>query len=454
VTIVHPHGVPAHLPPRLTITLWDFSWYTQATAGEPFHDLDTAFAEAVGRGYNTVRICAMPYLLFGDHGIDTSALRFTSMGGDVGRRTRWYNVAGGAVLDGRRRLLALFEAARRHDCYVILSSWEYQQSPAFLQGREWYDALISIPPSDRHVTIARAMADLVGFVKDAGLADRIAYAELHNEVDLSRLTQVDGGDTDPYWPQRQAVADGVAVLRERHPDVLATTCYGIPPYLDMAAVPDNGQVAHFHVYVYGVLAALERWAGVRVPPPEFPTPRLRALLREDAPPFEAYAKQIEPWRLAATGVSASMFYSYDWVDTAKWDRWLYENYGDYRIAMTQALDDRLSVIARWADRHGVPAVIGEGWIGYTPLLAEFEDGPVGQGLAEHALTRCMEYGFWGVVLGSNSAPHHPGWRNVEWQRRWTSRFRSGQGMNGGPGQHAASPSGEVADGPGTGNGEV
>jgi hypothetical protein len=148
------------------------------------------------------------------------------------------------------------------------------------------------------------------------------------------------------------------------------------------------------------------------------------LLREDAPPFEEYAKQAEPWRLEATGVSASMFYTYDWVDTARWDRWLYENYGDYRVAMTYALDDRLSVLAQWAKRHHMPAVIGEGWIGYTPLHAEFEDGPVGQGIAEQALERCMAHGFWGTVLGSNSAPHHPGWRNVEWQRRWNGRLLS------------------------------
>jgi len=425
VTPSPPAGVPAHLPPRLTITLWDFTWYTRTTPGEPFHDLDAAFAEAVERGYNTVRICAMPYLLFGDHGIDTSALRLTTMGGAVGRRTRWYDVAGGAIVDGRRRLRELFEAARRHDCRVILSSWEYQQSPAFLEGPQWYDALMAIPPEQRHVTVARAMADLVQFVKDAGLADRIAYAELHNEVDLSRLTQVPGGDADPYWPQRQPVADGVELMRRRHPDILATTCYGIPPYLDIGAVPDNGQVATSTCYVYGVLAALERWAGVRVPPPEFPRPQLRSLLREDAPPFEEYAKQSEPWRLKATGVSASMFYAYDWVDTARWDRWLYENYGDYRVAMANALDDRLSVLVRWAERHRVPAVIGEGWIGYTPLEAEFEDGPVGQGIAEQGLERCIAHGFWGTVLGSNSAPHHPGWRNVDWQRRWNDRFRAG-----------------------------
>jgi sugar-binding cellulase-like protein len=411
-------STPAHLPERLTITLWDFSWYTRSAPGDAFADLDDAFAQAVARGYNTVRICAMPYLLFGDHGIDTTRLRLTGMGGEVGQQTRWYDVAGDAVLDGRQRLRSLFEAARRHDCYVILSSWEYQQSPAFLTEPSWYDALVGIEPERRHETMARAMGGLVQHLKDLGLADRIAYAELHNEVDLSRLAL----GNDPYWPQRTYVADAVELMQKQHPDVLATSCYGITPYLDMGSVPDNGQIAHFHVYIYGVLAALEEWAGVRVPPPEFPRPELLSLLRDDAPPLASYADQTEPWRLAATGVSPSMFYSYDNVDPAKWDRWLYEHYGEYKVSMRRSLDDQLGVIARWAERHDVPAVIGEGWIGYTPLLAEFEDGPVGQGIAAYAVERCADLGFWGVVLGSNSAPHHPGWANVDWQRRWNHFF--------------------------------
>ncbi|MFC7596543.1 cellulase-like family protein [Terrabacter sp. GCM10028922] len=418
----HPIGVPSHLPPRLTITLWDFSWYTMASTHEPFHDLDAAFDEAVARGYNTVRICAMPYLLFGEHGIDTTALPFASMGDGVGFGTRWYDVTGGVVLDGRRRLTDLFEAARRHDCFVVLSSWEYQQSPAFLAGREWYDALAAVPVTARHHVMATAMADLVQYLKDHDLADRIAYAELHNEVDLSRIKDVDGSDGGAYWPQRPFVSDAVELMQQRHPDVLATACYGIPPHLDMGSVPDNGQVGHFHIYVYGVLAALEQWAGVRQPPPAFPSRNLQDLMRHDAPAFEDYVKRTEPWRLEATGVSASMFYSYDWIDTARWDRWLYENYGQWREAMRQALDDRLTVLAQWSDSHSVPLVIGEGWIGYTPLHAEFEDGPVGQGLAEDAVRRCIEVGAWGTVLGSNSAPHHPGWQNVPWQQRWNREF--------------------------------
>ena len=62
-----PVRPPAHLPERLMITLWDRFWYVPTGPGEPFEDLDRAFAEAVERGYNTIRICAMPYLLFGSN---------------------------------------------------------------------------------------------------------------------------------------------------------------------------------------------------------------------------------------------------------------------------------------------------------------------------------------------------------------------------------------------------
>lgn len=414
-----PLAIPSHLPDRLTISLWDFTWFTQTTPGEPFHDLDAAFREAVERGYNTVRICAMPYLLYGNHGIDTTALRFANIGGNVGQRTRWYNAAGGAVLDGRRHLRELFEAARRHDCYVILSSWEYQQSPSFLATSAWYDALMAVPHGSRHDALADAMSRLIQDLEDHGLADRIAYAEVHNEADLSRLKP---DPDDPYWSQRDLHSAAVDRMRKAHPDILMTTCYATAPYDDMASVPDNGQVAHFHMYVYGVLRALRDWSGERLSRPPFPTPELRSLLRDDAPDVDAYTEGIEPWKVKASGQTTSMFYCHDWVDPARWDRWLYEHFHEYRESMYQALDDNLATIAAWAAERDVPAVIGEGWIGYTPLYTEFEDGPVGQGLAEHALTRAIEHGYWGVVLGSNSAPHHPGWRDVAWQQKWNARL--------------------------------
>jgi hypothetical protein len=410
------------LPEKLTISLWDFTWYTQTCEGEPFHNLDRAFADAVDRGYNTVRICAAPLLLFGEHDIDTTQLHLVNMGGDTGQCTRWYDAAGGAVIDGRARLRQLFEAAKKYDCHVIVSSWEYQQSPAFLADSSWHDMLRAIRPEDRHEALARALGRLIDFLKATVLDDQIAYVEIHNEVDLSRLSEVPSQGLDTFWAQRPYLENALAVLQDLHPDVLSTVCYGNPPYLDMGAVPDNAQVAHAHLYVYGVLSALEAWAGVRVAPPVFPTPELKSILRSDAPSFEQWETSLEPWRLEATGISTSMFYAYDWVDPTAWDVWLYRHYAAYEIAMKQSLDARLQAVKIWADHHCVPAVIGEGWIGYTPLYSGFEDGPIGQDFARYAVKRCAGLGYWGTLPGSNSAPHHPGWANTEFQRHVNNDF--------------------------------
>ena len=62
-------------------------------------------------------------------------------------------------------------------------------------------------------------------------------------------------------------------------------------------------------------------------------------------------------------------------------------------------------------------MIGEGWIGYTPLHGTFEEGPIGRALAEIGIRTALEHGVWGVVLCSNAAPHHPMWADVAWQRR-------------------------------------
>lgn len=416
--------IPTHLPDALTITLWDFSWYTRTRPGEPFEDLDRAMAEAKDRGYNTVRICAAPLLLFGVHDIDTSDLTFVNMGAGAGQRTRWYDAEGGARLDLRAHLLELFRAAERHDLVVIISSWEYQQSPAFLDDPAWYEMLTAIAPEDRHRALAAAESRMVTWLTDHGLRERIAYVEIHNEVDLGRLTEVGKPGEDTFWAQRPFLTNALELLQHDHPDVLSTTCYGIPPYLDLGSVPDNAQVLHMHFYVYGVLGALERWANVRAAPPLFPTRELRSLLREDAPDFDDWVVEIEPWRLAATGISTSMFYAYDWVDPVKWDAWLYEHYQEHVLEMRARLDIRLRAVVTEAAHRGIPAVIGEGWVGYTPLDAEFEDGPAGQVFARSAVDTCAALGYWGTLPGSNSAPQHPmGWANTGFQRATNAAFQ-------------------------------
>jgi hypothetical protein len=262
------------------------------------------------------------------------------------------------------------------------------------------------------------MSRLIAFLKDHQLDDRIAYAELHNEVEVTKLRDVARPGEDIFSAEKPYLEEAVSLLRSQHPDTLITVSYGHAPDTHMYDVAENLQVAHFHLYIYGVLGQLFQELGIREPAQPFPTKLARDLLRSDASSFEAWTLPVgEEWRLEATGVSRRLFYLHDWVDPDKWDLWLYEHYRDYREAMRQAIKFRLEMIANWAELHGIPAVIGEGYVGYTPLLANFEEGPVGKDIAEYAIETCQRLNFWGIILCSNAAPHHPFWRDIAWQQR-------------------------------------
>ncbi|MGW2518874.1 cellulase-like family protein [Streptomyces sp. NPDC001617] len=415
---------------RLAITLWDFSWYTQAGAGEPFADLDRAFAETVDRGFNTVRICAMPFLLFSGRVHESETLQVRGLGEQFGQRTRWYDVRGGYPLDGRRRLVELFEAAARHDCKVIVSSWEYQQSPSFADTDTWHRALAAVPGPDRAEAVADALADLLDFLTERGLADRVAYVEVHNEVDNCDLVPADG-TPGHYARLRGPLERAVKLLQARHPAIPVTYSLGEPWPDELGDLPEQAQIAHFHFYVYGVLGALYEAVGLghgTEAAPEtasWPTPELAAMLRPDAPAFADYQPD-EPWRLAATGIPRELFYAHDWVDPDRWDLWLYENYPTHRQAMRDTLAGWVDSVADFARLRGIPAVLGEGVVGYTPLLTRFEEDAVGKDIAEFVVDRCLAAGFQGVVLTSNAAPHHPMWHTDRaWMRRVNARVTAG-----------------------------
>lgn len=420
-----PLIIPNHLPQRLTITMWDFSWYTMTMPGEPYHDLQARFTEAVERGYNTIRICAMPFLLFTSQGPRSGKLRFSNLG-QLGQRSRWYNCAGGAELDGHQHILELFKQARLHNCYIILSSWEYQQSPSFLESAELWQELRQIPPAERFLTIAHSMNSLLDFLKQAGFHQQIAYAELHNEIEFGQLTALADEAGIPAHPIGEQirhltpyVEEAVKLLRDRHPDILMTGCYTANEPYDKKILPRNFQVAHFHLYLKGVLQQLMDAMDLDEQYAPFPNPFVQSLLRENAPSIQQW--QLPPeqaWRLDGNPVGAKMLYVHDWADPDRWDAYLYDHYGEHKQAMLNKAEERLTEIHAWADEQHIPVVVGEGYIGYTPLYASFEEGPVGKFIAEYAIQLSMKMNFWGMTLCSNCAPHHPFWQDIHWQQRW------------------------------------
>jgi hypothetical protein len=411
-------------PDKLVISLWDFSWYVRTGEGEPFADLDAAFTQALERGYNTVRICAMPFLLFGS-GLDTSALRLGPLGGGYGQGLRWYDVKAETTIDARAHLLAFFRAAQRHGMHVIVSSWEYQQSSAFAATSDWWDTLRAVPPAERPDRLADAHADLMDLLVAEGLADVVAYTEIHNEVQYGHLTEGQPAGADPIVELGPALEKAIERFRARHPGRRITVNYGGVPHASMRGVPSNIDVLAVHPYVYGVLGALIEEFGLRRPVEEFPQEAAAAILRPDAPPVTAWTVPAEhAWRMQATIIQRAELYVHDWTDPAAFDRWLYDHYGEHRIAMVDKLRTWLEIAADRAAELGVPLVLGEGWVGYTPLHGQFEEGPVGAEICRLAVREAARLGAWGTVVCSNAAPQHPMWADIALQQECSSLFSS------------------------------
>ncbi|MGC4154447.1 MAG: cellulase-like family protein [Propionicimonas sp.] len=405
-------------PPRV-ITLWDFTWYTRTGPGEPFADLDAACAQARERGYTTIRLCAMPYLLFRS-GIDVSALTLGPLGGRYGQNVRWYEVRSETTIDAREHLLALFRSADRHNLDVIASSWEYQQSSALATRSDWFDSLQRIAPDDRAVVLADAHADLVDLLDAEGLGHRLVMSELHNEVQYSGL--VDGLGVPRGDQAVVALTDrlerGLARFHLRHPGRPATVSYAGVPVSGLRALPRGMDALAVHPYVYGVLDEFINTFGVRAPSGELDVERLRDILRPGAPALAQWGPGPEnAWKLRATVVPATEFYVHEWSDPEIVDRWLYDRWGVHRLAMQQKLTLWLEVAADWAAARGVPLILGEGYIGYTPTESTFEGGPIGAEFCRHAMREARRLHAWGAVICSNAAPHHSMWSDIALQRQ-------------------------------------
>ena len=418
---LHPRQRHRPEPSWLTITLWDFSWVTRAGRGEPFADLDRAFRETVARGYNAVRVDAMPLLLFDDAGRPRDRLTMVPWPGRLGKGLRWYDQRQPATIRPAEHVRALFAGAKRHGVRVIASSWEYQQTPTFLAERGLADELAEIPPARRFERLGRGMDHLLRFLSGHDLLDAVAYVELHNEVNASRLADADAAD--PLAAMRQPQEEALAALRGAHPGTRFTTCYTNLPPERPDVVPADVDVLHVHVYEFGPLRDLYRAVGVY--DGAYPTEFARSLWRADAPPYEEHVFGLgDRWREAATFVRRPMIHLHDACDPRAFDGWLRDRWPGQHEAVVERIERKLRAYADEARRRGVPAVVGEGWIGYTPLRSRFEAGPEGKEVVRRALRRARELGYWGAVLCSNHAPHHPEWEEQTWRQLLTGAAAS------------------------------
>jgi hypothetical protein len=218
---------------------------------------------------------------------------------------------------------------------------------------------------------------------------------------------------------------GLAEFHRQQPAHPVTVNYAHVPVAVMRALPARIDVLVTHPYVYGVLDEVTAAFDLRGDLADFPSEAVTAagLLRAGAPEPTSWVLPEEvAWKREATIVGKPEIYLMDWVDERAFDRFLYERYQVHHLEMVGRLRTWLDVAADHAAARGIPAVFGEGWVGYTPLHGDFEEGPIGAAFCRLAIKESVRIGAWGTIVCSNAAPQHPMWGDVVLQRECNERF--------------------------------
>lgn len=409
-------GLPPHLPPKLSICCWIWSWITSATSGEPYGDLDGCMQGLKERGFNAVRVDAGLNWAFRGDGSPRGEVAFRPWIEGYGWNFSTVNSRGGGRHDVLQRLIQLFESAKKHGIYVILTSWEYQDSTWFVADPALRTEVYGIPPEDRFMHLARLHHRLLTLLEERGLDRNIAFVEVHNEPDGSELPVGEAG--------KNLHSEAIAMLREHHPGTLISGDFASHNY---PLVPDNVQVYDQHIYA-GAEWYFEKLYGETVLSKEFDPAQpkkletLRRVLKDDLVPWDEFmtpAQNVrEFWR--------PIMWMFENLDNARWDEWVAESYPEWEPKIRENAVWRFESVAAEAARRGLPLVLDEGGYFYPPRLGRFEVFGEGLSLFELMCDLAIKHNYWGFMPGTYCGPEHLAWQeNPGWLRSINDRFQKG-----------------------------
>jgi hypothetical protein len=416
--------IPDHLPARLTITQFLWTWLTACSPGEVYYDLEKIFAECAERHHNCIRADVALNWAFDQQGRPRGPIEVGPWATGVSDNLRGLFGKAGVRYDALERVIHLFELARKYEIYIIATSWEYQDSTTHLVDPKLREDVFSTPPAERFERLANMYDRLIEELKKRGLEKQIAFVELHNEINASQFPQ-------EWNVQTPLVEKALHRLQQAHPDILFTGDYvNIGPVFQSNfpgydALPKNMQVADHHIYTGGVQKALHdltnTWLGNQVPPNPHDNELLRWLIGDK--PRVSW----DEWTQRAALVNRH-WWALQWLfanltEPDRYDYWEFEHFGEYSGTMTAQIEGGMRDWGIFARQRGIPAVIDEGYIFYPPRNSRFEESAAGRTIYEVAINTGIEQGYWGIMLSNYAGPHEPLWtENPEWIKRMNRKI--------------------------------
>lgn len=406
------YTLPRHLPPKLSIGMFIGNWIAMATPGEPYHDLEGVMIGLRERGFNAVRAETGLNWCFTADGKPRGEMEFCQWIPGYSDNLASANAKGGGRHDVLQRVIHLMELAKKHGVYVIPTSWEYQDTTWLVADPRLRAEVMAIPQEKRFMCLAQHHDRLLGILKERDLHKNIAFIEVHNEPDFSEFPQGAEG--------KRLHEEAIAMLRERHPDILVSGDYGSH---DGTIVPDNIQVYDQHTYtgLYQSLFAQTIQHSSFDPADPKKNELLRRLLKDPFVPYDQFMQAAQNVR--------EFWRSIDWLycnlDNRAFDEWIVEQYGREKVQLEATARRFFETDSKEAARRGIPAVCDEGGYWYPPLGSKFEITQPGMSMFELQVDLAIQHGYWGMMPTTYCGAEHPIWQNVEWLRTINNRFQNG-----------------------------
>jgi hypothetical protein len=408
------YHLPQHLPKKLSIGMFIWNWVTMATPGEPYHELEKTVAGLAERNFNAVRIEAGLNWCFRIDGRPRGEMEFGPWIPGYRDNLTSANAVGGGRYDVLQRVIRLMTLAKQHGVYVILTSWEYQDSSWLVADPKIRAEVMAVPPENRFMHMARQHDRLLRILKDRGLQRNIAFIEVHNEPDASLFPQGAQG--------KRLHEEAIAFLRDAHSDVLVSGDYCSH---NPSIVPDNVQVYDQHTYTGLYTTALYPQT-IRHKDFDPANPRknklLARLLKDEFVPFDQFMKAAENvrpfWRPIAW-----LYYN---LDNQRFDEWILQQYRRDEQQLKAAAVRIFAGDAKEAARRGLPTVCDEGGYFYPPLGSKFELRQPGTDMFELQVDLAVKHNYWGMMPTTYCGPEHPLWDDVPWLRAINDRFQTGK----------------------------
>ena len=433
ILMKEPHSIPAHLPKRLAISFWLWNYYSCAQEGDVYHDLEARFVELKERGFNCVRLDDGAGLCHAPDGRPRGPVAIKEPFPGHSHLIRQLSCKGG-VCDVLKRLIALFEIARRHDVHVILSSWFYLHTFWFVDERIRSE-LFALPPEERLMYFAKDLDRIIVVLKERGLHRQIAFAEILNEVDGLAFIRESVNKAAPeakaeqIHKYRRLHEEALAFLKGRHPDILfaVDTC---SPYLDQEQIPRNAQLWNLHsYYMWSVYSAFE--GKLLADDTDLGDPRT----------YESVRHFLNGQLVSVDDVRRSRNFNPDVSEN--WYRrvWLYRNVDPAKLPalekmLSSKLDEEVEIykkrssdaIVRAAQVRdsvfpGIPMVMGEAatYCALNSMRWE-ERSETYWSLIEHTVRLLKDNGYWGCMPRTNSGPEDAAWTEFPERQRWINKL--------------------------------